>query len=508
MSGSPAKRFKVLFVNPPKVHEDLHTLRDEICFQDVTYVPFPLRLAVAAAMVRELPGVEAQAIDANAADMTWEQLERALPPADAVVFQSAAGLVRHDMRVAEMAKKKLGPSTHTLLIESVVSPLYPERILNDFPALDFIVRGQLEAVVPPLVSALSQGSPEMSEVRGLAYRSQDGRAVKTAEPRPKEDLDQIPFMAYDLFPMARYTVGLLDAMMHERQAPGICIRTTRDCPFACAFCIIGSSPYRGYDRKWRSMGVERTLAEIEHVVRTYGIRRFFFWDEVFSMDRRRAAQVCDEIVARKLDIAWRCLTRIDLLNEELIGKMARAGCKFIEFGIESGNREARHEMNKKFPDEEAIRIVRLVRRSGIRVNCDLIVGMPWETKESLDETISLAKRLDADNIHLTSAFPYPGTRFHDIASQENLLRVDDMYELMLDTRVRVDILPIVRSRAMSAEELHEGWNRARKAINRHYFLRHVLLNPRDAMNVLAGRGPRALLALVPKGWRFMRESLL
>ena len=69
-----ANPFRVLFINPPRVHENLHTLRDEICFQDVTYVPFPLRLAVAAAQARELPGVEAAAIDANAQDMTWEEL--------------------------------------------------------------------------------------------------------------------------------------------------------------------------------------------------------------------------------------------------------------------------------------------------------------------------------------------------------------------------------------------------------------------------------------------------
>jgi radical SAM superfamily enzyme YgiQ (UPF0313 family) len=197
-------------------------------------------------------------------------------------------------------------------------------------------------------------------------------------------------------------VGLLDAMMHEPQAPGICIRTTRDCPFACAFCIIGSSIYRGYDRKWRSMSAERTIAEIEHVVRTYGIRRFFFWDEVFTMDKPRAMALCDEIVRRGLDIEWRCLTRIDLLNEEMIAKMAAAGCKFIEFGIESGNQDARNEMNKKFSDEKAIRIVGLVREAGIRVNCDLIVGMPWETRETLDQTIALAKAIGADNIHLTS----------------------------------------------------------------------------------------------------------
>ncbi len=503
-----SKPFKILFVNPPRVREDLPTLRDEICFQDVTYVPFPMRLATGAAQARERPGVEAAAIDANAVGLSWEQLEEALTPADAVVFQSAAGLIRHDVRVAEMAKKKLGPATQTILIESVVSPLYPDRILNDFPSLDFVVRGQLEAVLPPLIDSLAQGRPDLDEVPGLAYRNEKGLPATTGDPRPLEDLDRIPFMAYDLFPMERYTVGLLDAMMHEPRAPGICLRTTRDCPFACAFCIIGSSIYRGYDRRWRAMSVERTLAEIEHVVKNYGVRRFFFWDEVFTMDRRRTLAFCDALARRGLDIEWRCLTRIDLLTEELIEKMAGAGCKFIEFGIESGNWEARQEMNKKFSDEKAVRTVDLVRRAGIRVNCDLIVGMPWETRESLEETVSLAKRLGADNIHLTSAFPYPGTRFHEIAVKEDLLRVEDMYELMLDTRVRVDILPIVRSRRLTAQELYEGWNRARRAINRHYLVHNLLLRPRDLKNILAGRGARSLLGLLPKGWRFVRESLL
>ena len=503
-----ANPFRVLFINPPRVHDKLHTLRDEICFQDVTYTPFPMRLATAAAQARDIPGVEAKAIDATALDMNWEALEGALVPADVVVFQSAAGLIRHDMRVAEMVKKKIGPATHTIIIESVVSPLFPERILKDFPAIDFIVRGQVEAVLPPLVVALAAGNGFPSEVAGLAYRDAQGLPVTTGDAQPTQNLDNIPFMAYDLFPMDRYTVGLLDAMMHEPQAPGIALRTTRDCPFGCAFCIIGSSIYRGYDRKWRSMGVERTIAEIEHVVSTYGIKRFFFWDEVFTMDPRRAHKLCDEIIERGLDIEWRCLTRIDLLNEEMIRKMAKAGCKFIEFGIESGNQDARKEMNKTFSDEKAVRIVSLVREAGIRVNCDLIVGMPWETWESLDETIAIAKRLKADNIHLTSAFPYPGTRFHDIAEAENLLRVEDMYELMLDTRVRVDILPIVRSRALTARELYEGWNRARKSINRHYFVRNLLLKPRDLKNVLAGRGPRGFLSLIPKGLRFVRESLL
>ena len=138
----------------------------------------------------------------------------------------------------------------------------------------------------------------------------------------------------------------------------------------------------------------------------------FFWDETFTINQKRTMTMCDEILRRGLKFTWRCLTRVDTLSQPLLEKMYEAGCRHIEFGLESGDQAVRTQLQKKFPDEKAIEAIRWTRDAGISANCDFIVGMPWETPQTLNKTIDLAKKLMADNIHLTMAFPYPETEFH------------------------------------------------------------------------------------------------
>ena len=112
---------KILLVNPPPYDRRLYSLRDEICFQDVAYIPFPIRLAQLGAILQRNDGWSVKALDANAARWDWEQLKARMPEADVIVFQSAAGLVQHDAKVAEIAKAKGNPKT--ILIENVVAHL-------------------------------------------------------------------------------------------------------------------------------------------------------------------------------------------------------------------------------------------------------------------------------------------------------------------------------------------------------------------------------------------------
>lgn len=490
---------RILLVNPPKRHERLYTLRDEICFQDVRYVPFPLRLAQLAAVLRERDH-DVRVLDANALDLSFEDTARNIGDAQAVVFQSAAGLIDFDSRVATLAKGAPGRPL-VVMIESVVSPIHPERVLADFPDIDVLIRGEPETVVPDVV----EKSPE--HVLGIAWR--DGDTVRiNALNHAHADLASLPMPAYDLFPMQRYTITYFDAPFHEREIPGIRMRTTRDCPYGCAFCIIGSSAARGYNRKWRARPAEKVVDELEHVVRTYGLRGFFFWDETFTLDRERAADLCRRIIDRKLTIVWRCLTRIDCMDDDAVVLMRRAGCRLIEFGIESGDETVRRELSKRFSDSDALRVVRACKRAGIRVNCDLIVGLPWETHRTLRATARLAKRLRADNVHLTMAFPYPETAFGDIAEKEGLLAVDDLYELMVHSRVRVGARAVARTRRLSAQELDDAWRVLRSEIDRHTFWENVVRDPREMVGVLGSvRSTGDLLALVPKGARFLKARL-
>lgn len=496
---------KILIVNCPRTKAPMFTLRDEICFQDVKYVPFPMRLAMTAALVREA-GHEVKVIDANALRLTWEELEPMLSACDAVITQSAAGVLDHDMKLAPMVKRVCGNGTRFVMIETVISPIFPERVMADYPQADVLIRGQLERVIPELLK--NWAHPE--KTAGLVVRDSSGKVHVTPESNPLsvEELNQLPFMAYDLFPMEKYSISYLDAPMHERVIPGIRMRTTRDCPFKCPFCIIGSTKARGYDAKLRALEGKRAADEIEHVVRTYGIKGIFFWDETFTYNRERCITFLNELISRNLDLTWRCLTRVDCLDDEIITLMARAGCKMIEFGIESGDPAGRKSHHKGFSNEKAIEIVRKVREAGILVNCDMIVGMPWDSEESVKLTEKLALDMRADGLHLTIAFPYPGTKLYEIAEQEKLLEVDDIYKNMIEERVRVRLKPTLKTRTMSTDEVLAAWKRTRTAINKTYLRRNVLMRPWAFWPVIRhAESPAHILRMIPKGLRLLTGKL-
>lgn len=494
---------KILIVNPPRINAPMFTLRDEICFQDVKYVPFPMRLAMAAAIARDA-GHEVTAIDANAERLTWEELEPRLESCDLVVTQSAAGILDHDMQLAPLVRKRCGDAVF-LMIETVISPIYPERVMADYPDCDLLLNGQLERVLIDLL----ENWGKWAKVPGITWR--DGNNIRTnadAGSLSAEELSDLPFMAYDLFPMSRYSVSILDAPLHERVMPGIRLRTARDCPFKCPFCIIGSTPARGYDAKLRAQEAVRAVDEIEHVVTTYSLKALFFWDETFTYNRKRAKALLEEMIRRDLGVVWRCLTRVDCLDDELIELMAKAGCQMIEFGIESGDPEGRKSHHKGFTNEKAIECVRKVREAGILVNCDMIIGMPWDSWDSVKMTEQLALDLKADGLHLTMAFPYPGTELHSIAENEGLLQVDDMYDTMIHNRVRVALKPIVKTRTLSPDEIVEAWTRTRKAINKTYLRRNVLLRPWAFWPVVRhAEGPGHLARMVPKALKLLTGGL-
>lgn len=491
---------KIVLCNPAPCHPSLFTLRDEICFQDVRYAPFPMRLGMAAALLLK-DGHDVTALDANAERLTTEQIHARMLASDVFIFQSAAGLINKDAVVADIAREK-NKDVKVILVENYVSPVFPKRFLNDFPNIDVLVRGQVESVVPEIVKNFHQ----LDRVNGIAFRK-DGQVVDTLEAEPVNNVNDLPFMAYELFPMEKYSMSFLAAPLYEKVVPGICMRTTRDCPYECTFCVIGSSIYRGYDKKWRVMSPERAVDEVEFVNKKYGFSGFFFWDETFTLDQNRAFKICEEMLKRNLKIYWRCLTRVDCVNPDLLQKMAAAGCQMIEYGIESGNKDVRHLMNKKFTNEQVVQSVAWTKKAGIRANCDFIVGMPWESKETLKETLMLAKQCDADNVHLTVAFPYPETMFYDIVKKENLLRCDDIYERMIHNRVRADLKPLADTRHLKAEDVERAWRDMRKEINRHYYFKNMTSPSSLKTYVKAAGSYGGFLKLVPKAFKRLRQAI-
>ena len=132
----------------------------------------------------------------------------------------------------------------------------------------------------------------------------------------------------------------------------------------------------------------------------------------------------------------------------------------------------------------------------------LLVNPPKYDKNTLHRTFELAKKLDADNIHLSMAFPYPKTKLYDIAERERLLMVEDIYSLMVEERVRVGAHAVMRTRSLSSDELEKTWKRIRKGINRYYIFKNVIKRPSVIKTILKKRGFSAIL----KGLRMLAKN--
>ncbi len=469
---------KILYINPPKYDKKLYTLRDEICFQDVKYVPLPIRLAQLAGITLQIPGTHNKIIDCNALNISWKKLAQILArdiDYDLVIFQTAAGLIKYDYQTAQLVKKN-NKKTKVAVIETIAAPIYTKRFLQDFPAIDIVFMGQPEAIIENLVNVLKKD--RLNKVNGIAYRAGPSIKINPYQP-PIYDLNKLPFMAYELLPMRKYSVNILAKAMLEKKYKGICLRSSRDCPFGCPFCVIGSDPRRGYDRKLKLMSPKRFVDELAYLNKNYGLSHFFIWDETFTIQQKRAAQICEEIISRKLRITWRCLTRIDCLSPELLKKMRRAGCRHIEFGLESGDPEVRKYLHKNFDNALVKKIVSACKKNCINVTLDVIVGMTYESKSSLANTQCLIKEVDADMIHITTAFPYPATKY---LADLKALRLktyfsNDLYDLIVNNRVRVGAKPYADSKYLTAEDIIAGWRELRREASMNLLYNKILKQP-------------------------------
>jgi len=166
------------------------------------------------------------------------------------------------------------------------------------------------------------------------------------------------------------------------------------------------------------------MLEIEECINKYGIREFNFHDELFTVDKKRTIEFCQEVVKRKLEIVSVCMIRVDFADEETLRWMKRAGCRKIMFGFESGSQMILDLMKKHVAMEKAEEAVKLVKKIGIKTAGNFMLGNIGETEKTIRQSIDLAKKLNCDTMAFFVASPYPGTEFYQIAKQKGYFRKD------------------------------------------------------------------------------------
>jgi anaerobic magnesium-protoporphyrin IX monomethyl ester cyclase len=293
------------------------------------------------------------------------------------------------------------------------------------PNIDFVVIGEPEMTVLELADTLEPGDlAELENVRGIAF-NKDGKIVKPPLRPVIEDLDSLPFPARHLLPMKEFfEAATKRPISGNLKKPSIRMLTSRGCGHACIFC----SNYIVMGRKWRARSAENVVREIEQIVRDYGVKQIDFLDDNMTLDRERMLKICDFIIAKKLNVEW-CTpngVRADCLDEELLAKMKKAGCKRILVAPESGVQRVVDEVINKRQDLKKVEeAVSAAKKAGIEVGCFFILGMPGETKEDMKATIAFAhklRRLGADRFYFSYATPLYGTELYERSKRNGFLK--------------------------------------------------------------------------------------
>lgn len=309
--------------------------------------------------------------------------------------------------------------------------------MADTPALDIYLRHEYEEVGTKLIDALDRGEP-LDSVPGLAYR-ENGRVNVTLDAIPIRDYDRIPTPAYDLLPS-------LDPYFISAPAcrPFTIMYASKGCPFACSFCTVAKTA-------WKVRSAASVLDELRYLKDRFDIRTVSFFDETFTMNKRRVRELCEGIVREKLDVRWYCNTRVHLVDPDLLRTMRSAGCSGISFGVESGNQRMLDTVSKQATVAQAEDAIRSAKAAGIKTYCAFILGLPGETEESAMDTIRFATRTLPNGAQFNVLAPYPGTELYENLRKEGLIPELDWREMYQDRA-------IVGTGSLSQESL----NRLRK----------------------------------------------
>jgi radical SAM superfamily enzyme YgiQ (UPF0313 family) len=272
----------------------------------------------------------------------------------------------------------------------------PEESLN--AGADVVVIGEGEETCLDICK-----KPDNKNIPGTAVFQ--NKKIYINKPRtPIKNLDSLPFPARHLIDVNDYfTVGAV-------KKPFTTILTSRGCPGTCIYCnktIFG--------RQFRARNPENVVREIEFLIEQYNIKELDILDDTFTLDMKRAEKICDMIVERNIDVSWRCSNgiRVDCVSETLLTKMKKAGCHQVSFGVESGDNKVLKQIGKGITTEQIRDAFSIAKKIGLETVGFFMLGLPFDTKTSMQKTIDFSLELDPDYAQFTMTMPLPATPLYN-----------------------------------------------------------------------------------------------
>lgn len=322
-----------------------------------------------------------------------------------------------------------------------------ERILETYPFVDIIVRGEGEYTSLELTECLKNNG-SLKKVMGITFRKRK-QIISTPDSPLLKKIDALPFPNRELLPV-EYHSTIVGANIAPKRFTSII--SSRGCVYRCRFC--GCRKFA--KNIWRPRSVENILEELRMLVGE-GYRQFLFVDDNFALNQKRAVKLCREIRKEKMDIEWICDSRVDHSSYEMLRETVKAGCIMMYFGIESANQWVLKYYNKQTTPQQAEVAVKNARKAGVDVVVgSFIVGAPNETRPEIQNTLKFAQRLDLDVPQFNILGAFPGTDLWDELTMKGVINADQYWETGLCvSEVSPDTVPYEEIQQMIHQYFYE-----------------------------------------------------
>lgn len=450
----------ILFVNPPFKAEYGKYSREArspmITNSGVIY--YPLWLLYAAGVCQKA-GFNIDVLDAPAKKMSHEEafdwIKSKNTNYDMIVLDTSTPSIYNDCKFGGDLKE-MYPASFVMLVGTHPTAL-PYETMNLDQRIDGLACGEFDYIVRDTARAIKD-KKDFKDVKGLVYRNGD-KIVKNPLPDPIIDLDEIPFAAE----LIKQFLDPRDYFFAASAYPEVQMFTGRGCPARCYFCVY---PQTMHGHKYRVRSAENVVNEFEYIVKELpDVKEVVIEDDTFTINKERTQEICQLLIKKGINkkIKWLCNARVTLDYETMV-LMKKAGCKLIIPGIENGTQEMLNSMKKGTTLKQIEDYVKNAKKAKLLIHACYMVGNRGETKETMEQTLKLAMKLNADTAQFYTLHVYPGTEAYDWAKENGYIDTNDFSKWIKEDG---SDNTVIHTDDMTAEQLVEFCDEAR----RKYYLR-------------------------------------
>lgn len=402
----------------------------------------PYGLLYVAAYLRE-NGISVEIYDSNTEERDFKRVLKSLKPKIVGISILSGPCLSDAVFKAKTIRETLPKSK--IVFGGIHTTIFPSDVLeNDY--VDYIVANEGEHPMLELCYFILNKKGSLKNIKNLGYKKGKKKIVNPI--REFIDLDTLPMPAWDLIPVEKY----IHNKFYSKRV--MILHTSRGCPWDCAYCYNRMVNFR----KWRSISAEKVVEQISFLMEKYNIKGFQFYDDEFDVSPKRVIDFCNLLIEKNIKIKWSHYSRTNVANKERYALEKKAGCEFIEFGLESGSLRILKMLNKQQTVSNIKKAFKICHEVGLKSGAMFMIGLPTETKKEMEKTIKLVESVSPTQTINTIFHPYPGSRLYTYCVEKGLFKLPEKLE---DQGSYFDIgnadINVSKAKASYLQQVHDAY---------------------------------------------------